>query len=64
MARGLDVSQGKFDRSVVIIPDVVVDDLNIESHKILKPIFDLVWNAAGIQGSWNFDAQGNWMPNR
>lgn len=61
---GLDESQGKFDRAVILLPDIMAQDLTQPSPKILKPLFDLVWNAAGIQQSWNFDASGNWAPRR
>jgi hypothetical protein len=61
---GLDDTQGKFDRAVLLLPDVVLEDLATPSHQLLKAMFDLVWNAAGIQRSWNYDEQGNWIAGR
>jgi hypothetical protein len=45
----------------LILPEAVVDDLNESPGKILKPLFDLVWNACGYAKSKNFDDQGNWI---
>ena len=29
--------------------------------KILRPLFDLVWNARGYPRSENFDSEDNWI---
>lgn len=60
----LDQRQGQFDRVVIALPDVLIEDVENPSPTLLKPMFDLVWNAAGIQRSWNFDNDGNWAPRR
>jgi len=44
---------------------VLIDDIVIESYEgypptDLKPIFDMVWNAAGFPRSTNFDEDGKW----
>jgi len=44
----------------LVLPETVVDDLAKEPAEILKPMFDLVWNAFGYVGSWNFDENGKW----
>jgi hypothetical protein len=49
------------DRDNLVIPEVVVESFDVDSAKILKPIFDIVWNAAGLQGSKNYDGDGNWV---
>ena len=48
----------------VIIPETVVEDLATPVGKVLKPLFDLVWNACGYPSSRNFDAEGNWIRRR
>ncbi|MBB5400562.1 AlbA family DNA-binding domain-containing protein [Paraburkholderia youngii] len=55
----VDGTQGHFDRNTVALPDVLVP-ADIPPYRALKPMFDLVWQAAGMHGSINFDAAGEW----
>lgn len=48
------------DRDLLLLPEKVIDDFSIDSATILRPMFDLVWNASGFTRSFNFDANGNW----
>jgi hypothetical protein len=48
----------------LILPETVVEDFATPVGKILKPMFDLVWNACGYPASKNFDAQGSWVNRR
>lgn len=48
----------------LILPESVVEDFNEPSGKVLKPMFDLIWNACGFMRSKNFDDEGNWKPQR
>jgi hypothetical protein len=54
---------GTFDRKVLVIPDV---DLSGENglRAELKPLFDLVWQSAGFQGSPHYDEAGRHRPVR
>jgi hypothetical protein len=45
----------------VILPETLVEDLSMPITKILRPIFDLVWNACGYPRSENFDSEDNWI---
>lgn len=45
----------------VVAPERVVEDFSEPPGKILKPMFDIVWNACGYSASQNFDAQGTWV---
>jgi hypothetical protein len=45
----------------IILPETVVEDISIPAGKILKPMFDLLWNACGFPASENFDSEGNWI---
>jgi len=49
---------------MLIIPSAVVESFSEPAARILKPMFDRVWNACGMLESQNFDAQGNWAPRR
>jgi hypothetical protein len=67
--RGLVMSLNAFERETnypikedtLILPETVVEDFSKPVGNILKPLFDLVWNACGLPASKNFDADGNWM---
>jgi hypothetical protein len=50
--------------NILVLPEAMVEDLSTPVGKILKPIFDLVWNACGHAASQNFDAEGNWVNRR
>jgi hypothetical protein len=68
--RGLFMSTSRFDftnddpimEENIILPETVVEDLSAPAERILKPMFDLVWNACGLRESLNFDGEGNWRP--
>lgn len=62
-AWNVDNTQGVFDRKTIVLPDVLVP-AESEPHVGLKPMFDLVWQAAGMHGSINFNEAGDWAPRR
>jgi hypothetical protein len=49
------------DRDILMLPESVIDDFSVESAAVLRPLFDLVWNASGFSRSFNFDASGKWV---
>lgn len=49
------------DRDLLLLPEAVIDDYDVNTKDVLKPLFDLVWNACGHQRSLNFDENGNWI---
>lgn len=59
----LDGDQGVFDRDVVALPDILLPG-ELEPAVALKPVFDLVWQGAGIERSYNYDEAGRWAPHR
>jgi Putative DNA-binding domain len=52
------------DVDTLSLPETVVENLDEDPAKILKPMFDLIWNACGRPSSLNFDAQGRWVQRR
>lgn len=52
------------DRDALLIPEVLVEDLDADVDTILRPIFDALWNATGWPGSINFDEAGKWVGRR
>lgn len=59
----LDENMGRFDRATLVVPDVLLrsDD---SAEQALRPLFDQIWQAAGLLRSYNYDDQGNWAPQR
>jgi len=49
---------GEIDRANLIIPEVIIEDFDVNLSEVMRPIFDTVWNAAGYIASPNYDAEG------
>lgn len=70
--RGLEMAVDQFDyergypikEDMLILSEVIVQEFSTSPGKILKPVFDLVWNACGLSNSKNFNAEGNWVERR
>jgi hypothetical protein len=45
----------------LILPELLVENFAEHPVKILKPLFDVVWNACGWERSINYDPNGNWI---
>lgn len=50
------------DRNIVLIPELIIEDFDIEPSQFLKPIFDSIWNACGFERSFNYTKDGVWKP--
>lgn len=48
-------------QDTLILPETWLEDLSTPAEKILKPMFDLVWNACGYARSANFDGEEKWI---
>jgi hypothetical protein len=48
------------DRDVLLLPEVIVEDSNANIPRVMRPVFDAVWNAAGYERSFNYDDAGEW----
>lgn len=59
----LEDHQGYFDRQTLVLPDVLLP-ADLSAEHALKPVFDLVWQAAGMERSDNYNQEGEWAPNR
>ncbi|MBC7254241.1 MAG: hypothetical protein H5T72_09775 [Actinobacteria bacterium] len=55
-----DVDGNVIDRDDLIIPEVLVEKLDVKPEGILKPILDVIWNAAGWPGSIYYK-NGKWV---
>jgi hypothetical protein len=52
------------DREAFALSEDIVQDFSIDPVKVLKPMFDFVWNACGFEESRNFDKDGKWVEGR
>jgi len=53
------------DRDVLQLPEHLLERYeDADPVKILRPMYDLIWNACGYQRSFNFDENGNWITRR
>ncbi len=51
----------KIDRDILQLPETIIESYDTEPKDILRPMFDLIWNACGFKRSDNFDEAGNWL---
>lgn len=49
-----------FDRDMLVLPEILIEDPPSDLPRAMRPIFDSVWNACGALQSANYDRQGNW----
>jgi hypothetical protein len=50
------------EKQSLILPEVELNDFEADLTKVMKPVFDMVWNASGWRGSASYDSDGNWKP--
>ncbi|HEY9723844.1 MAG TPA: ATP-binding protein [Oscillatoriaceae cyanobacterium] len=48
----------------LVLPDFDVETWPLDLHAAFKPVFDMVWQAMGLECSPNYDAAGRWAPRR
>lgn len=48
------------DRDRLILPEMVIDDWSADPATVMRPAFDMVWNAFGLERSFNYDENGHW----
>ncbi len=48
------------DRDHLLTDEVLIESAAEKPDRILRPLFDQIWNACGWPHSINFDSQGNW----
>lgn len=62
--RYFTLDKSPIDRNNLLLPDVYIEDMNhFSAPEIMKPVFNMVWNACGYPGSKNYDKNGKWKPN-
>jgi hypothetical protein len=52
------VDQTPIDRDAMLIPEVLIENTSERSESLLRPVFDMIWNAAGWARSAHYDKDG------
>ncbi len=50
------------DREVVQLPELIVEEPVEEASRLLRPIFDMLWQCGGFPRSFNYTEDGAWQP--
>lgn len=51
----------KIDRDILQLPERIIESFDVKPEEILRPTFDLIWNACGLERSPNFDVKGKFI---
>lgn len=52
----------EIDRNHLIVPEIMVENLDGDLARVMKPLFDSIWNAIGQPGSRNYHDDGEFVP--
>jgi len=58
-AMGFPITTPGFDRKTLVLPDVLIPE-GTSVGRGMTPAYDLVWQSAGLPGSQNYNAAGEW----
>lgn len=47
------------DRDNLLVPDILIEDYNVEIDKIMLPAFEAIWNSFDFPTSPNYDPNSN-----
>lgn len=50
--------ENRIDRDLLLIPEIMSENVSQDAGTLLKPAFDMLWNAAGYSESPHYNAQG------
>jgi len=53
------------DRDDLLLPEIIFEPNQIDNiGKLMKPVFDIIWNASDFKESFYYDTDGNWVGGR
>lgn len=52
------------DRDHLLTDDILIESVDVPVDRILRPLFDQIWNGCGWEQSINYDKEGNWRERR
>jgi hypothetical protein len=51
----------EIDRDLLLVPDILIEEYEIDVASVLRPAFDAVWRASGWERSMNYDKNDKWV---
>ncbi|MFZ4397538.1 MAG: helix-turn-helix domain-containing protein [Kiritimatiellia bacterium] len=48
------------ERKHLLLPNLLVEDIEVNASSFLRPAFDMIWQAFGTNGSPSYDENGQW----
>lgn len=51
-------TENGIDRDIVWLPETIVESFDANPEKLLRPVFDVMFNAAGLERSFHYDENG------
>ncbi|MBK9294843.1 MAG: hypothetical protein IPM57_10460 [Oligoflexia bacterium] len=55
-------SSSKISNQHLILPEIIVENIDEKAEKVLRPLFDMLWNACGYSACKSYNEQGQWKP--
>jgi hypothetical protein len=52
------LSSVPIDRDALVLPEVMIESFECDAADVMKPLFDVIWNATGFPGCMNYDETG------
>jgi hypothetical protein len=48
-------------RDLLLVPDILIEDYDVNVASVLRSAFDAVWRASGWERSMNYNKDGKWV---
>lgn len=52
------------ERDNILLPEITIEQWSDAPEQVMRPVFDMVWNAFGLAGSLNYNEAGKWVGQR
>lgn len=49
------------DREVLVLPEAAIQEDGVVVSDLMRPLFDSIWRACGLERSFNYDDKGKWL---
>ena len=54
------INRPPLGREIATFPEIYVDTFDVDVPAILRPVFNMLWNAFGLAQCDMYDGQGKW----
>ena len=62
--KGFWIDAGPLGRELIALPEIYFESFDTDVPALLRPAFNMLWNAFGFLHCDMYDAQGRWKGNR